>query len=139
MHFTTAMATIALVMELYLNNHAHPYVTHINTEDKMITITRENAEQAVIPEIRRIYKDDADNLAIDKSKTKEYPFGWVVVIFPKEYMETGIPDLGIFGIGFFIVKKDGSVDHIPNSVSPGIAIDWYMRTWKANHGNDQSK
>ena len=143
MHITTLKVTIALVMGLSQNNYAHSNVIHAHMEAAMVDITREEAEQLVADELNK--KGDND-LVVDKSKTTKYQFGWVVEIFPKIYIDKGIHnidqsivDLGILGIGFYIVTQNGEIQHIPSNISPDRAIDWFTKNWKPNHNNDQLK
>ena len=98
----------------------------------MSDITRQEAEEIATSAMNR--RRDANELVIDKSKTREYPFGWVIIMLTKRYMETKIPDLDILGLGYFIVTRDGSINYIPTNISPDLAIDWYTKQWKALHG-----
>jgi hypothetical protein len=121
------------------NNDAYPNVTHANTEATMVDMTREDAEQLAISEIKHRNKRGNDDLVVDKSQTTEYPFGWVVIILPKKYIESRENDLGIFGLGFYIVTRDGQIAHVPSSISPDLAIDWFTKNWKPAPGHDQAK
>ena len=117
MHITTLKVTIALVMGLSQNNYAHSNVIHAHMEAAMVDITREEAEKMAIAEAKK--KGD-DDLVVNKPLTEEYQFGWVIHMLPKKYMGTGVLDLSLFGIGFYIVTRDGVITHIPSSISPGL-------------------
>ncbi len=130
MHITTLTATIALVIGWGQNNHVHLNGMHTYMEVKMIDITRQEAEQIAISELKRINEKDGCDWSVDKTKTEEYPFGWAIKIFPKKYFETTIPDWELVGIGFFIVIRNGDIVYVPDSVSPDTAINWFTKAWK---------
>lgn len=72
---------------------------------------------------------------VDESRTQEYPFGWVFLYVPRQYLETNDPRYAVPGNGPIIITRTGQVDFLPTSMEEEDAVAEYYERWKKNQGD----
>jgi hypothetical protein len=128
MNVTTQMIAISLVMGSSLHDPDQTGWTRIAVEDKMVSITFEQAEEIARNELKK--SPEFDFVIID-SDTKEYPFGWVFTYVPRKFLEKRDIMNIIVGRSPFIVNREGEIFELPFN-SDG-AIESYLKEWLATH------
>lgn len=85
-------------------------------------ITRERAREIAENELRELYVEDVESLAIDDRATREEVFGWVFFYETKKYLNDGDPDGRLVGNAPIVVDRNGGV-HETGTAEP---VDHYV-------------
>jgi Immunity protein 35 len=97
----------------------------------MTMVTREMARELAENELRQLYGESAETLAIDDRATREEAFGWVFFYETKKYLDDGDPDGRLVGNAPIVVDRDGTV-HETGTAEP---IDHYLELIRSQLGS----
>ena len=129
MHVTIRMATVALVMGWSVRDPDQTGWTRIAVEDKMVSITFDQAEDIARKYLKQWPEFD---FIIVESATEEYQFGWVFRYLRRKFLETGDSEYAVFGSTSFIVNREGAIYKLPFG-SGARDIESYLKKWLATH------
>ena len=93
-------------------------------------VTRERAREIAESELRQVYDEGGESLAIDDRATREEDFGWVFFYETKKYLDDGDPDERLVGNAPIVVDRDGNV-HETGTAEP---IDHYLAAIRTRLG-----
>jgi hypothetical protein len=85
-------------------------------------VTREHAREIADNQLRQLYGEGAESLAIDDRATREEDFGWVFFYETQKYLDDGDPDGRLVGNAPIVVDRDGNV-HETGTAEP---VDHYL-------------
>jgi len=93
-------------------------------------VTREQARGLAENELRQLYGESAESLAIDDRATREEAFGWVFFYETKKYLNDGDPDGRLIGNAPIVVDRDGEL-HMTGTGEP---LEYYLEQIRAKLG-----
>jgi Immunity protein 35 len=88
----------------------------------MTMITRDDAREIAEQQLRELYVDGADALAIDDRATREEDFGWIFFYQSKKFLNEADADERLVGNAPIVVDRDGEV-HMTGTGEP---LDRYL-------------
>lgn len=109
---------------------AKEIATPTRTESTKPALRYEDTRAIALRTIEDLGASAHHDYALMEDQTVERPFGWVFFYSTREYVATRDRSHLVPGTAPFVVNRfDGSVVHLPTSVSPARAIELYEAQW----------
>jgi hypothetical protein len=93
-------------------------------------VTRDDAQWIAEQELRQLYADGADSVAIDEQAIREEDVGWIFFYQSKKYLDDGDPDECLVGNAPIVVDRDGKV-HMTGTGEP---LEYYLERIRTELG-----
>jgi hypothetical protein len=94
-------------------------------------VTRDDARRIAEQQLRQLYAEGADTLAIDDRATREEDVGWVFFYQSKKYLSDGDADERLVGNAPIVVDRQGDV-HETGTAEP---LDHYLEVIRTQLGS----
>ncbi len=94
-------------------------------------VTRDDARRIAEQQLRQLYADGTDTLAIDDQATREEDVGWVFFYQSKKYLSDGDADERLVGNAPIVVDRQGDV-HETGTAEP---LDHYLEVIRTQLGS----
>jgi hypothetical protein len=94
-------------------------------------VTRDDARRIAEQQLRQLYADGTDTLAIDDQATREEDIGWVFFYQSKKYLSDGDADQRLVGNAPIVVDRQGDV-HETGTAEP---LDHYLEVIRTQLGS----